>query len=146
MNSQRFLLAGIIGGIVFFLLGWLLYGMALTSYFNEHLWGPNMMKEKPDPMWVMIGGQLLAGFFFAYIIGKANAMSVGSGAMIGFVAGLLVCLSFDFTFWAVGKFYIASPLGGIAVDAIVSAVVGAVTGGVISWVYSMKKATTTAAA
>jgi|SRR6185369_2983532 len=140
MNSQRFLLAGILGGIVFFLLGWVVYGMLLTDFMNSNLWGPDMMKKEPDPMWALILGQLLGGFFLAYVIGKANAASVGAGAMVGFVAGLLVCISFDLTFYGVGKFMAADPLKGIAADAIVSAVIAAITGGVIGWVYGMKKA------
>lgn len=139
MNSNKFLIAGIVGGVVFFLLGWLLYGMALTSFFNDNLWASNMMKEKPDPMWALIIGQLVSGFFLAYIIGKANVSSVGGGAMIGFVAGLLICIGFDLTFYGVGNFYSASPLKGIAVDAIVSAALSAITGAVIGWVYGMGK-------
>jgi hypothetical protein len=146
MNSQRFLLAGIVGGVVFFLLGWLLYGMLLVDFFNNNLWAANMMKTKPDPMWALIIGQLLGGFFFAYVIGKANIVSAGGGALVGFVAGLLICLSFDLTFYGVGNFYGASPLKGIAADAIVSAIIAAITGGAIGWVYGMKKAVAPAAA
>jgi hypothetical protein len=140
MNSQRFLLAGIVGGVVFFLLGWLLYGTLLASFFNDNLWAANMTKEEPNPMWALVLGQLLGGFFLAYVIGKAKAASVGAGAMVGFVAGLLVCIGFDLTFYGVGNFYNANPLKGIAADAIVSAIVAGITGGVIGWVYGMKKA------
>jgi len=146
MNSQRFLLAGIVGGVVFFLLGWLLYGTLLADFFNNNLWAASMMKKEPDPMWALILGQLLGGFFLAYVIGKANVASAGGGAMVGFVAGLLVCISLDLTFYGVGNFYNASPLKGIAADAIISAVIAAITGGVIGWVYGMKKATAPAAA
>jgi TM2 domain-containing membrane protein YozV len=56
------------------------------------------------------------------------------------VAGLLICLSFDLTFYGVGKFYVAAPLKGIATDVIISAIVSAIGGAGAAWVYGMKRA------
>jgi TM2 domain-containing membrane protein YozV len=140
MSSQKFILAGIVAGILFFVLGYVLYGMLLANFFNDNLWSPGIMKDKPEPMWALVLGQLAGGFFLAYIVGKAGATSLGAGATVGFVAGLLICLSFDLTFYGVGKFYVAAPLKGIATDVIISAIVSAIGGAGAAWVYGMKRA------
>ena len=143
MNSQRFVLAGVAAGIVFFLLGWVVYGMLLKDFMNTNLYAAGMMKKDEDTIWwSLIVGQLLAGFLLAYVVGKANAASAGAGAMVGFVAGLLICLSFDLTMYGVSNFM--GTLKGIAADAIVSAVMSAVGGAVAGWVYGMKRAVATA--
>ena len=79
--SQKFLLGGIVAGIVFFLLGWVFFGMLFKDTFPQ---------PKEMVWWALILGNLLLGFAVAYIIGKAGASSAGSGAMIGFIVGLLL--------------------------------------------------------
>jgi len=39
MNTRKFLIAGISGGIVYFLLGWLIYGMLLNDYMRSSVAG-----------------------------------------------------------------------------------------------------------
>jgi len=36
MNSQKFLVGGIVAGILFFLLGYVFYGLLLKSFFDEN--------------------------------------------------------------------------------------------------------------
>jgi TM2 domain-containing membrane protein YozV len=140
MNSQKFIVAGIVAGVLFFLLGWVLYGKLFAGFFTDNLWATGMMKDNPDPMWALVLGQLAGGFLLAYVVGKAGATSLGAGATVGFLVGLLVCLSFDLTFYGVGKFYGAAPLKGIAADVIISAIISAIGGAAAGWVYGMKKA------
>jgi hypothetical protein len=143
MNSQKFVLAGVAAGIVSLLLGWVVYGMLLKDFMANNLYAPNMMKKDEDTIWwSLIVGQLLMGFFLAYIIGKANANSPGAGATIGFVAGLLVCLGVNLTMYGVTNFM--GSMKGIAADVIVTAIITAIGGAVVGWVYGMKRAVATA--
>jgi hypothetical protein len=34
MNTNKFLIGGIIGGIAYFLIGWLVWGMLLMNFMN----------------------------------------------------------------------------------------------------------------
>ena len=138
MNAQKFLLGGIVGGIVYFLLGWLVYGMLMKDFFTANLWSAGSMRADADTIWWALGaGQLAAGFFLAYILGKANAASAGAGAGVGFVVGLLVCLSFDLTMYGVTT--TVTSLKGLAADVAVSAVMSAIAGAVIGVILGMGK-------
>ncbi len=134
MNSNKFLLGGLAGGVVYFVLGYVFYGLLLKKFFDE-----NGMMVDMDKMiwWAMIAGNLAAGFLFSYIIGKANASTMGGGAAVGFVVGLLMALGFDLTMYGIG--HGMSGLKPIAVDVAVSAVITAIAGAVIGWVYGMGK-------
>ena len=92
MNSQKFVAGGIVGAIVYFVLGYVFYGMLLKSFFDNNGMAVNM-----DAMvwWAMIVSNLAAGFLFAYVLSKANVSTAGGGAAVGFIVGLLMSLSFD---------------------------------------------------
>jgi len=142
MNSSRFLLAGIVAGIVYFLLGWLVYGMLLTSYMTDNTLAGTMRDEKEMIWWALILGNLASGFLLAYIVGKTGATTAGSGAVVGLVVGLLMALAFDLTMYGTSK--IITNAQFIGIDVAASAVMSAITGAVTGWVYGMKKAVATA--
>ena len=144
MNSQKFILGGIVGGVVFFLLGWLIYGMLLKDYMATNMSAPGTMRADADMIWwALILGQFAGGFLMAYVIAKANATSAGAGAGVGFIVGLLVCLSYDLTMYAVSTTIVS--LKGVAIDAAISAVMSAIVGAVVAWVMAMGKKTVAAA-
>jgi hypothetical protein len=142
MNSQKFIVGGIVGGIVFFLLGWLIYGMLLKDFMANNL-STSMRADADTIWWALILGQIAGGFLLAYVIGKAGATSAGAGAGVGFIVGLLVCLSYDLTMYGVSTTIVS--LKGLAADVAVSAVMGAIVGGVVGWVMGMSKKTVAAA-
>jgi hypothetical protein len=139
MNSQKFVVGGIVGAIVYFVLGYVFYGMLLKSFFDNNGMAVNM-----DAMvwWAMIVSNLAAGFLFAYVLSKANVSTAGGGAAVGFIVGLLMSLSFDLAMYAIGH---GMELKGIAADVAVSAVLAAITGAIIAWVFGMSKKTVAAA-
>lgn len=134
MNSNKFFLGGIVGGIVYFILGYLFYGLLLKSFFDQNGMPTDMSKMV---WWAMIVANLIMGFLFSYILGKAKVSSMGSGAGIGFVVGLLMALGYDLMMYATGG--TMSSFKVIAVDAITAAVMSAIVGAAIGWVYGMKK-------
>ena len=139
MNSQKFLVGGIVGGVLYFLLGWVVYGMLMKDFFAANLNAPGTMRADADMIWwALIVGQLAGGFLLAYIIGKANAASAGGGAAVGFVVGLLVGISFDFTMYGTSTILVS--LKGIGADVAVFAVMSAIAGAGAGWAMSTRKA------
>ena len=136
MNSQKFLLGGIVGGIVYFLLGYLCYGLLLKDFFEKN-GGP---ATNMDNMvwWALVVGNLFSGFLLAYILSKAGVSSAGSGASIGFVVGLLMGLAFDLIMYGVTK---TPALKAVAADVAVSAVMSAIAGALVGAVLGSGKKT-----
>jgi hypothetical protein len=84
MNIKNFLAAGIIGGIVDFLLGWVFYGMLFKDIYPET---PNMKLE------FIFLGCITFGLLVSYIFTKwagitSPATGIIAGAIIGFINGL----------------------------------------------------------
>lgn len=138
MNTNKFFIGGIIGGVAYFLLGWLVWGMLLMDYMQQNMGtATGVMKSEADMEWLyLIIGNLLSGFALSYILNKAGAKGMGAGAVIGAVISLLISGGFDFTM--LGTANILS-MNGALVDIAASTVVGAVVGGVIGWYLGMGK-------
>ena len=132
MNSKNYFLAGILGGIVYFLLGWLVYGMLLMDYMEENA-GLALGVNRVDMLLWSIGlGGLLYGFFLSYIfscVGQVKTAAAGakSGAWVGFfVAGAI-----DFTMYGTTNI---TTLNAVAVDILAATVMASITGAVVAWV------------
>jgi len=140
MNSQKLILGGIVGGVVFFLLGWLLFGTLFKDFFTEN--GGTAMKD-PPVFWALILGNLFLGFLLAYILGRANVGSAGGGAGTGFVVGLLMSAGVNLIMYATSATPMETKVIGAHVACIV--VMWTITGAVVGWVLGMRKKTVAAA-
>jgi hypothetical protein len=138
MNTNKFLIGGIVGGIAYFLLGWLVYGMLLTDFMASNAGSAgNVMKANADVVWwALIVGNIFSGLALSYVLSKAGSSGAGAGAAVGAVFGLLVTAGFDFTMLGVSNI---STLKGYCVDIAVSTVMSAIVGGIIGWYLGMGK-------
>jgi VanZ family protein len=133
MNTSKFVIGGLIGGILFFFLGWLIYGMLLMDFMNQHMSAAAAGVMRPEaewPWWAMITGNFGLGFLLSFVINKSNVASVSNGAVTGAVVMFLMSFSVNFMMYAQMNL---SDLTSIAVDMIASAVIGAVVGSVLGW-------------
>ena len=139
MNTNKFLVGGIIGGITNFLLGWLVWGTLLMSFMKEHTSeiGKTVMRADDQMIWwALIVANLIMGLLLSYILNKAGVVSAGAGASTGAVVGLLMSAAincFHYAFMDMGD------MTGMGVDIIASTVVSAIVGGVIGWYLGMGK-------
>jgi len=140
MNSQKFVVGGIVGGIAYFILGWVIYGMLLKDFMTSN--GVALKANSDMVWWALVVGNLAGGFLLAYVIGKGSA-SAARGAATGFVLGLLVSLGNDLINYAVSTN--AGSLKVIAADVAASAVLSALTGAVVGAVMGMTKKAVAAA-
>ena len=84
MNVKNFLVSGIVGGIVQFLLGWLFYGILFKNSFPT---------DGNENMVFIFLGCMTFGFFVSYIFTKWAGISIATtglkaGAIIGLFMGL----------------------------------------------------------
>ena len=128
MDRKKFLLASFAGGILFFVSGFLAYGVLLHDFMVAA-----EMKETPN-MGVLILSQLIFGVFLTMVLRRWEGVeTVAQAARAGAVVFLLVSLGFDLVQYATA--IEVSPTV-ILVGAVVSAIRGALAGGAVGAVLS----------
>ena len=127
MNVKNFLVSGIVGGIVNFLLGWVFYGILFNNIYPE---GENM-----NLLFTFLGC-LTYGLFIAYIFTKWAGITIPitglkSGAAIGFFTSLSMNL----------YMYSNMPVNyeNMALDVIISIVIGSFIGVAVAFVNGKMK-------
>ncbi len=136
MNTKT-IVAGLVAGVVAYLLGWLLYGVALMDTL-QNLAGTatGVMKSDAEmmevsPMLYLILGQLIYGIFLAYVLGHwAGVSTPAGGARAGAILGLLVSLAFNLS--SLGTSNILTP-GGALLDTAVYTIISALAGAAAGW-------------
>ena len=89
MKTKNFLVAGIVGGIVDFLLGWLFYGTLFKDTFPQP-------EESSQTMLFIFLGCLAFGLFISYIYNQwAQISTFATGAKAGIVIGIFMGLIFN---------------------------------------------------
>ncbi len=133
MNTNKLLIGTLIGGVAFFALGAILYGMLLKNTMAEMMPGAaGVMRADADMnMVAMIVGNLAAAFLLAYIFERwAGIRSFMGGMVAGATIAGLIALSYDSMMHGTTTLM---TWGGVILDTVVSAVMGGVAGGVIGW-------------
>ena len=119
MNTKSFILSGIVGTIVSFLLGFLFYGLIFTDLHPE---------GTESSMFFIFLGCLFYAFMFALIFNRwAHISKFSTGAKAGFLIGLLWSLSMIFfmnSSQGVLDYY--NTIIMVAVDAVSAAIMGGV--------------------
>jgi uncharacterized membrane protein len=138
MNTNKFLVGGIIGGVAFFLLGWLVWGMLLMDFMTQNAGSATGVMKAENEMvwWALIVGNLFNGLAVSFVLSKAGVSSAGGGATTGAIFGLLVAAAYDFIFLGTSNLM---TLKSALVDIAASTVVTAIGGAIIGWYMGMGK-------
>lgn len=133
MDIKKLLIGGIVAGILFFLLGWLIYGNLLADYMkNNPGTATSVDRAEPEMLYLAVGN-LLSGFLMAYIFIRANVNSLANGLITAAVVGFLLTASFDCIMYATTniaskRMMMADVLAATAMSAIIGAIVGMLMG------------------
>ena len=139
MDSKKFLIGTLVGGVALFLLGYLLYGMLLMNFFTQHSHAPAGADKAMSDLvwWALVLGNLGTGALLTYVFLKlGNVNSFGSGAGIGAAVGFFSSLGNDLVRYATEN---GSDLTGVFADIVVFTVMCAIAGGIIVAVLGMGK-------
>ncbi|CAN5849570.1 hypothetical protein BH20ACI4_BH20ACI4_32620 [soil metagenome] len=133
----RVLAATVAGGIAFFFLGWLIFGLLLAEFMKAHTINyPGLLKEPMPDMIPLALANLawawLIAFIFDYWAGiKTFVGGLKGGALIMFP----IILGIDLQFMAFMNLY--QGFTPLIVDVIASTVLGAIAGGVIGLILGL---------
>lgn len=138
MDAKKRMLATLAGFVVFFLLGWLLYGFLLMDFYATNSGSATgIMREESEMVWwALILGNLFQAYLLVYIFGKwANITTFGGGFSAGLIIGLILGFAVNLSWY--GTMNITN-LTATLVDPFVSGIMMAITGGVVGWVLGRK--------
>lgn len=136
MDVKKLFIGGIVGGVAFFLLGWLIYGMLLMEFMTNHSGAAgNIGRAEEDMQWLyLIIGNLAQGFLIAYILLKGNVRSMAGGFVTGGIVGLLAAVAMDCIMYATT---LVISKTAMAADVAAATVMTAVVGGIVGMVLGM---------
>jgi len=127
MNVKNFLVAGIAGGIVNFLLGWVFYGMLFKDIYPEG--------EEMNLVFTFLGC-LTSGLFVAFIFTKWAGITMPvTGLKAGAIIGFFTSLSMNFFMYS-NK---AVNYQNIALDVVISIIIGAIIGAAVALILGKMK-------
>lgn len=133
--NVRTILAGLVGGIAYWLTGFLLYVMILGNYFSQH-YGVGL--KDPYDMWAIVVGCIIFGLLLALIFDRwANISTFRSGAIAGAVIGFLAHLSTNFIRFGDSTFF--TSLSPALVDTLVQAAMSTVGGAIAGFILGKMK-------
>jgi hypothetical protein len=130
--KTKFILAGLAGGVINFLLGWLVYGLLMMKFFESNtMHYEGLAKAMPD-LWLLILSCLAVGFFMVFVFSRwANIATWKGGLIGGLIIGLFMSLIYDLSFLSMYNLYNAT---ATIVDIILAGITYGITGAGVGWV------------
>ena len=133
------ILAALAGGVVAFLLGWLVFGMLLASFYEENMvhYEGLMRGENDMRLYGIALANLSLSAMFAYIFDRcANFRTFASGFTGALIIGLLTFTFFDMMMWSTMNMFSVKTM---VIDIVVNAVFAGIIGGVVGMVLGSGK-------
>ncbi len=136
--NVKILRGTVFGGIAFFLLGWLMWGILLMDFskanYNQAIYLPD------DGMiwWAMIVSNLVLALLVTLALNWAGAKTIVDGLKLGALIGGLYALTTDLGMYSMTN--VILNLTAVAVDTLAYALVTAVTGLIIVLTWGKDKA------
>ena len=137
MNVTKFTIAALIAGIIYFFLGWLVYGILLEGVMTL----PDGMKEiieyKPEEMkmGMIVLSCLVWGILLAYLLEKMGISDWKSGAVTCAIVALIISLSMGSGQVAMWKF---ATMNNVLIDMCANAFCSAIAGAAAAWYLGRK--------
>ena len=137
MAAKQFTMATLAGGVAVFVMGFLLYGLALADFFAGNAGTATGVMKEPLLMWSLILGQVTFAAFLVMVMGWRGDSSALAGLKTGALVGLISGLGASLTGYGVAN---TSNLMATLVDPVVYMVQLGVGGAVIGVVLGMGSA------
>ena len=127
--TMKILRGTLIGGVSYFLIGWLVYGVLLMDFFTPLT---NTCANRPEGemiWWAMILSNLLIALFVTLLLKWSGARTITDGLKTGALFGALFTATIDLSLYSMTTMY--KSLLPIVIETVVSAAVFAIVGMII---------------
>jgi hypothetical protein len=96
MDTKRFLIGMVVGAVILYAVGWLIWGLLFADFFAANVGGAtNLVREAPI-YWPGILGHFAVAALVTLAIGWSGALSWVEGLKIGAIVGFLLWFGVDF--------------------------------------------------
>jgi len=126
----------IFGGISYFLLGWVVYGILLMGFLSTNM---NQCAARPDEMiwWAIILSNFTAALLLTLFLKWFGAKGIIDGLKIGALFGFLYASAVALSSWSMTTMY--NKFGALIVDVLASTVLFSVVGMIIVLTWGKKQ-------
>ena len=129
MKTNKILVGGAVGGVVLFLVSWVVWGILLKDFmianYNQCFMNKDMI------WWALIVSNIAVGLLFSTVFSWAKTSGIVDGAKGAAIIGCLVTVFIDLQFYAMSSMF--NGIGIVAVDILLSTVVFAIGGAAVAW-------------
>lgn len=137
---MKILRGTIFGGIFYFFLGWLVYGILMMDFYMANTNQCANRVQGDMVWWAMIVSTLLMSLFLTLILNWSRAAKITDGFITGAIFGSLFSAVNGFSFWSMTTMY--NSFVPILIDIVFSAIVFGLTGIVIVLTWGKNKTAT----
>jgi hypothetical protein len=135
--KNKTIIAGLAGGVVFFLLGWLIYGMLLGEFMASNYNSCANRAEADMIWWSLILSNFLWGFVLAVILSWANTRGFMSGMQRGLLIGILIASAYDFSMHSMLTVFLTT--NALILDIVMTGVMCGIVGGIVGMIIGPEK-------
>lgn len=133
MNLKKFISGTLAGGVVYFLLGFIVYAVVFEAFFEANAGSATGVMKTEMAWWPLILGNLAGAALITYVFMHwAQISTFGTGLKGGAIIGFLVALSFDMIMYDTTNIMnLNAAFADIAIATVMWAIVGGVVGAVL---------------
>lgn len=129
MNVKQWVIGTIVGAVVVFGAGWVLFEMLLGDYYAANAGSATGVDKDPPIMWALVVGALAYAALIIYAMrAQAGSVNMVSGMKVGAIVGFLLWATADFSLFGITNM---SNLTITVLDPFVELVHGGIAGAVL---------------
>jgi hypothetical protein len=132
MNIKRLTIGTIVGAIALYALGYLIWEMLFTDFFDANQGSAMGVDREMPVMWALILANVLYGLLITWVLeGRGGSAALMDGIKVGVVVGVLAWGMADFILFA---FTNLNTLTAAIADTLLEGVHAGISGGIIALV------------
>jgi hypothetical protein len=132
MDAKRIVIGSIVGAVVLYALGYLVFNVLLESFYAANMTAVAGVFRESQMQWAVAVGETASAVLLTLaILSRGGTPTLGVGAIAGAVVGFLVWWTADFVYYGFANVW---NLTIVIVDPFVEAIHYAITGAIIALV------------